>query len=456
MRITSRLVGAIIATVVGAVLPFGSVYPWAYWPVLIVVTAIAVWVGLTNRTLPIRWSVVALLLAPLVIQLVPLPRDLLTFVAPSHMKFLERSVVASVAAVPSAHPISVAPVLTQHVFLFVAVGICWTGAIASALRRSIAVDTLTRGLMAAGGVLALFALVQRGTFNEKIYWFWQSPAGVASNYFGPFVNRNHFAGWMVLAIGLGTGYLNGLLASATRAKRQDWRSLTLWFGSAEATRIVHVCLLLAVMIVSVLWSRSRSGMTGTFVAILVVALTSIAGMPTRTRSYAAAVLPMALVAGAVAWRGLDPLIAWFGDTSTMTWRFNLWRDSMAPMKDFWPWGAGVNTYGAVMLFYPQSDPVVHAAQAHNDYVQLAVEGGLLVPAAWTTALIVIAHQIVLRFRQAQAPMTWWIRLGAVGGLVGLAVQEATDFSLQIPAVALLFATVVAVALHEPANFQPRH
>ena len=47
----------------------------------------------------------------------------------------------------------------------------------------------------------------------------------------------------------------------------------------------------------------------------------------------------------------------------------------------------------------------------------------------------------------QDETSWWIRMGAVAGMCGMAVQELSEFSLQIPAVALLFATCLAMALH---------
>jgi hypothetical protein len=62
----------------------------------------------------------------------------------------------------------------------------------------------------------------------------------------------------------------------------------------------------------------------------------------------------------------------------------------------------------------------------------------------------VAREAIRRLRQPQDEMTWWIRMGAVAGICGMAVQELTEFSLQIPGVALLFATCVAMAIHEPA------
>ena len=123
---------------------------------------------------------------------------------------------------------------------------------------------------------------------------------------------------------------------------------------------------------------------------------------------------------------------------------------MAPLKDFWLLGSGLNTYGTVMLLYPQTDTAIHAQRAHNDYLQLAVEGGLLVCIPVLIAIVLLARLMWRRLHQPQDEMTWWIRMGAIAGICGMAIQEISDFSLQIPGVALLFATCVAIAIHEPA------
>ena len=100
-----------------------------------------------------------------------------------------------------------------------------------------------------------------------------------------------------------------------------------------------------------------------------------------------------------------------------------------------------------MLFYQQRNPGVHLAQAHNDYLQLLAEGGLLVtiPAAVAILLLALAIHRNLRSARGQA-RGYWIRAGAAVGLLAIAVQEVFEFSLQIPADALLFCTLAAVAL----------
>jgi O-antigen ligase len=108
-----------------------------------------------------------------------------------------------------------------------------------------------------------------------------------------------------------------------------------------------------------------------------------------------------------------------------------------------------------MLTQPRQDHRSHPNAAHNDYLQLAVEGGVLVVGPALLLLLAIGRSIVRGLRAPQEDMTWWIRMGAVAGICGLAVQEISEFSLQIPGVALLFATCLAMAVHAPAAVHVR-
>ena len=44
-------------------------------------------------------------------------------------------------------------------------------------------------------------------------------------------------------------------------------------------------------------------------------------------------------------------------------------------------------------------------------------------------------------------MAYWLRVGAVTGLVAIALQETVEFSLQMPGNAALCATLCGIALH---------
>ena len=69
-------------------------------------------------------------------------------------------------------------------------------------------------------------------------------------------------------------------------------------------------------------------------------------------------------------------------------------------------------------------------------------------------LLFFIREVYRRGRADQLSTTsWWLRRGAVTGLIAIALQESVEFSLQMPGNAVLFALLCAVALHRP---QPQH
>ena len=112
-------------------------------------------------------------------------------------------------------------------------------------------------------------------------------------------------------------------------------------------------------------------------------------------------------------------------------------------------GTGLNTYGVSTLLFQRHDLSRHYEQAHNDFLQLAAEGGLLlmIPAALCLGLLVVL--VRRRFADDVSERTYWLRVGAVTGLIAIAFQETVDFSLQMPGNAALFAVLCAIALHQP-------
>ena len=70
-------------------------------------------------------------------------------------------------------------------------------------------------------------------------------------------------------------------------------------------------------------------------------------------------------------------------------------------------GSGLNTYGVATLLYPAVVPAHHLREAHNDYLQLVIEGALLVGVPMLIAIAGFRHGRAAASRGAQ-------RLGVPG------------------------------------------
>src|SRR4029077_10276375 len=109
---------------------------------------------------------------------------------------------------------------------------------------------------------------------------------------------------------------------------------------------------------------------------------------------------------------------------------------------------GLNTYGVATLFYQQHDLAQYYAQAHNDYLQLAAEGGLLLLVPAAACVVAFITAVRRRFKEETSTSGYWVRVGAVTGLAAIALQETVEFSLQMPGNAVLFAVLCGIALHD--------
>ncbi|MGE5204592.1 MAG: O-antigen ligase family protein [Chlamydiota bacterium] len=269
--------------------------------------------------------------------------------------------------------------------------------------------------------LAVFAIAQDLTSNGKIYWLRTLHNG--GSPFGPYVNHDHYAGLMEMlapiAIVLSLG---SLLAGGKRA-------LVAFAGIVMAGTIVL--------------SQSRAG-TASFLAEMALLLGVALSQRKNGRTAAALGAVCALVLAFVAWLATAAL--WHHFTELQDWmRLAMTKDGL---RMFWHkpvlgWGLGTFTtvYPQFRSFY--TNLFVNAA--HDDYVQVLAETGLIGFAA-------VVWFIVEVYRAGLRNLDGWKRdysgalgLAAVVGCTGLLVHSFFDFNLQIPANACMFYFLCAIA-----------
>jgi O-antigen ligase len=134
-------------------------------------------------------------------------------------------------------------------------------------------------------------------------------------------------------------------------------------------------------------------------------------------------------------------------------RVTIWRDTVPVVRNFWLTGTGAGTYQTAMAVYQRSSPGVLFNQAHNHYLQVLTEGGLLAFVPMLVGLGALARVARARLVADRSAM-FWLRAGAASGLAGVAVQSVWETGLTTPANAALAALLAAILLHVPARFGP--
>ena len=451
-------------------LAFGAEYSWAYAPLLVMCVTLGI-MGLVmpggdTRSLidhanPQRPVAIGLLVVLGVagLQAVPLPRTLVSVASPArfeidfdalHAVALPRASEVAPAARTPPSTISIWPSRTVLGLAFiVSLGVLLLGA-----TRALSIvrpNDLIRGLIALGVLVAVVGVIQRASESDVVYGFWYPRKSIRPA--APFTNGNHAAGWLVMTLSVSVGYLCG--AVSRRARRTpDWRRRLLWIGSSAVNEILLVTMAIGVMAVGVVVTLSRSGIISLVVALAGAGLWANRHHAGRRQRFLIPIALALVLVVAVGRGGLDRVGQEFERASwnDVGRRIPIWRDTTTIIRDFPATGTGLNTYGIAMLAYQKDIADTRAVEAHNDYLQLAAEGGLLLGIPFLWLGWVVTREIRHRFTEeadAHDAQTYWQRVGAVTGLGAIALQETVDFSLQMPGNAALFVVLLAIAMHRP-------
>ena len=109
-----------------------------------------------------------------------------------------------------------------------------------------------------------------------------------------------------------------------------------------------------------------------------------------------------------------------------------------------PWfGHGGGTYATALPSLKREDLVEHWDHAHNDYVQVASDTGLVGLLLWLTAGVASAWRALQLVRDQQAPVNRGLGVAALMACACMGLHSMVDFNLHIPANALTFTVLLA-------------
>lgn len=437
------MTAALVLLLAWSLFAFGAVYDWALAPaaVLAIVGALATQFstrGARSRSWTDLWLLLAAVVA--VLQLVPLPESVRTMLSPNAGAHLARVSLAPPAA-DTWLPLSLNP----GAWLFGA-GL-WIAGIATFIWTRDMLEAhgarrVSRSVAWLGLALAIVALVQPAVFpNGLIYGFW-SPESPTSHSTGPIISRNHYAAWIVLAWPLAVGYLFAHGRSHWKNRRTARAVLVL-----SDTRAFWLLLAAALMLASLLVTESRAGAIGFAAAVLTLALqvwrrTGTVGRLSLVGFFVLTALAVGL------WATPDALLnrfdrAWSGADGG---RPGIWAQTMVLVRLFPLTGVGLGTFDVVMPAYQTGSFDTLLNHAHNQYLHLLAEGGLLFVVPLTLAALSFASVAWRRLRQEDTAAVH-LRQGALAGLVGLAVLSVFEVPLLTPAVLFLAAVNAGIVVH---------
>ncbi len=391
-----------------APLAFGSVEPWAWGPLAVLAEIVfLLWAAgcIANRLLVVAWS---WLFVPGILLL----------------GFVLVQIKAHLSVDQASTSEAVLKLALCFLIFFLAAQLYY-------IAPAKAWDRLGLSILLYASLLGLFAILQFFSGPGSLYWIAPAP----NVNFGPYVNRDHFAGLFEMLIPIaGTYYIS--------AGRKSRFSL-LWAFA------------LLIAVASLLFSGSRGGLLGLLSELSLFLVISVfpvrkrprIGLAWGTVGLALAALAFLLLLAPSELPARLASIARFRDASVSGDRPKVTRDTLRIFHDHLATGIGLGTFEAV---YPQYQSFVTPKSwtfAHNDYAQFLAEtgivGGLL---ALCGLLIFLYEGFWVGFRSGYSETPAWIQLGAFLGCCGLLVHSFADFNLHIPANADWFSACAGLAV----------
>lgn len=270
---------------------------------------------------------------------------------------------------------------------------------------------------------------------------------------GTFINRNHLAGYLEMTLACGIG----LLLALRDNRPFRWRNvLELLMGPKARLRLA-----LVVMVIALVMTHSRMGNTAFFTSLLLVGGLFVL-MEKEHRLRNSLILASIIVIDMLVisqYFGLEKLKDRLINTrlhdvvvnGEVVQQANEVRDDVfgyaIPLLMERPLtGQGAGSFEAVFPQYPGQDIRLNFDHAHNDYIQFAIEFGLLgsLPLA-AFVLLALWHALKALWRRESVYRSG-VGFGAAMGISALLIHSSTDFNLQIPANAATLVVLCAIAV----------
>ena len=399
----------LVVLLVVAAIPYGTVEPW--WKAAFVCAVFGICILAIIDDVSFKFANGSILLSMLAL---------------SALAFVQTIGFGSeqVAGVTIRNTISADPFQTRFFALQMLALTAWLALLYRYVNTEHRMRVLVSTILAVAVVSAVFGILRQTTQQQTGFVL---PLLRQNQGYGQFINKNHFAYLMEMALGLGIG------VALMRRERL----------------LIYVALLLPIWTALVL-SNSRGGILAMMVQIVSAALL----LSSRRLTALRVVLLVVLVAGVLLgtfWVGGDRLVSNFenasselspGDRAGVS-RNEIWRATLKMFAAHPITGVGLGGYWIGITAYHDASGLMTPQEAHNDYLELLSSGGLvgLAIGVWFAVMVIrAARENLLRDTGYMRAL----RLGAVLGIIGVDAHSLVDFGLHILVNAIVFVSLIMI------------
>ncbi len=320
-------------------------------------------------------------------------------------------------------------------------------------------DRFIKAIIYTGFIASVLGLLQYFSGTEKIYWL--RDASYASP-FGPYINRNHFAGYINLSIPL-------VLAVVI----SDQKISSIFYHQKGNIRLLTKNIIVAIdpwirnngfkffslvlMISCLFLSASRGGFLSFWISIAVFSILIFAGkgrtifhIPTKI----ILIIFISILFFTLLWSDLRPVTSRFSklidyaETIEIDYRTLAYIDAWKMARDFPFFGVGLGGFEILYFKYRSVGAAKVATTAysstHSDYLQLLTDTGWLGCLAVFTFITLFLLIVIVKYTKVEDPFIKLLAAGGLSGFISMCCHSFVDFNMQIPANVLHLFIIIAI------------
>lgn len=391
---------------------------------------------------PIILSILFLFLALVFFQIIPLSPGMMKVISPKtyalrHQLLMSNSPLQMI-------PISFVPFFTKIEFFK---WLCLTGLFLFLLRWNLSgnryrtANHLILVIMSLGVAESLYGMFEFFSGHRQIPYL--NEPGFVSAVTGTFLNRNYFAGYLLMVIPLSCGFFFAREARRSlhyrswrdRISSMDGKTMLIGFG-------------LILMVLGLLFSTSRMGIASLLLSFSLISI--LFRDPEKGNRFSrTSLMILGLAILWAAWIGLDAVLSRFFSTSSddVEARWKIWVNTFQILRDFPLFGSGLGTFSQIFPMYRSFYIRGIVTHAENDFLQLASEVGLVGAGLLFILFVFLFYRAATGILKlpSREPMRY-VGISGLISILALTFHSIVERNIQVPANAFLLTFIWSLVL----------